>query len=151
MLRDRLIQDMKDAMRAKNARKLSTIRLINAAIKERDIEMRTKDVVDRDDDAIITDILSKMVKQRRDSIQAYEEAGRCEMAEREKDEIVIIEDFLPKQMSADEIDAVVAKVIADLDASGLKDIGRCMAALKDQYAGQMDFAKASGKVKAALS
>jgi len=151
MLRDRLIQDMKDAMRAKNARKLSTVRLINAAIKERDIEMRTKDAVDRDDDAIITDILSKMVKQRRDSIQAYEEAGRCEMAEREKDEIVIIEDFLPKQMSEDEIDAVVAKVIADLDASGLKDIGRCMAALKDQYAGQMDFAKASGKVKAALS
>lgn len=151
MLRDRLTQDMKDAMRAKNARKLSTIRLINAAIKERDIEMRTKDTAERDDDAIITDILSKMVKQRRDSIKAYEEAGRCEMAEREKDEIIIIEDFLPKQMSDEEIDAVVAKVIAELDATGLKDIGRCMAALKDQYAGQMDFAKASGKVKAALS
>ena len=151
MLRDELTKSMKDAMRAKEARKLSTVRLILAAIKEKDIEMRGVDASDKDDDAIITDILSKMVKQRRDSIKAYEEGGRCELAEREKEEISIIEEFLPKQMSDDEIKAAAEAVVAELGAEGLKDIGRCMGSLKEKYAGQMDFAKASTTIKGMLS
>lgn len=151
MLRDDLNQAMKAAMRAKEARKLSTVRLILAAIKEKDIEMRTADGGDGDDDALITDILSKMVKQRRDSIKAYEEAGRCELAEREKEEISIIEEFLPKQMTEAEIKAAAEAVVAEIGAEGLKDIGRCMGALKSKYAGQMDFAKASVTIKGMLS
>ncbi|WP_417458207.1 GatB/YqeY domain-containing protein [Kordiimonas sp.] len=151
MLRDELNQSMKAAMRAKEARKLSTIRLILAAVKEKDIELRTANSDDRDDDAVITDILSKMVKQRNDSIKAYEEAGRCELAEREREEIGIIQDFLPKQLTDAEIKAVCEAVVAEIGATGLKDIGRCMAVLKDKYAGQMDFAKASGTIKALLS
>lgn len=151
MLRDDLTKSMKDAMRAKETRKLSTVRLILAAIKEKDIEMRGTDATDKDDDALITDILSKMVKQRRDSIKAYEEGGRCELAEREKEEIAIIEEFLPKQMSDDEINAAAEAVVSDLGAEGLKDIGRCMGALKTKYAGQMDFAKASVTIKGMLS
>lgn len=151
MLRDELTKSMKDAMRAKAARKLSTVRLILAAIKEKDIEMRGKDASEKDDDAIITDILSKMVKQRNDSIKAYEEGGRCELAEREKEEIAIIQEFLPKQMSEDEIVAAAEAVVAELGAEGLKDIGRCMGSLKAKYAGQMDFAKASTTIKGMLS
>jgi uncharacterized protein YqeY len=151
MLRDELTVSMKDAMRAKEKRKLSTVRLILAAIKEKDIEMRGQDTSDRDDDAIITDILSKMVKQRNDSIRAYEEAGRCELAEQEKEEIEIIQGFLPKQMTEDEIKAATEGVVKDLGAEGLKDIGKCMAALKAKYAGQMDFAKASLTIKGMLS
>lgn len=151
MLRDELTKSMKEAMRAKEARKLSTVRLILAAVKEKDIEMRGVDASDKDDDAVITDILSKMVKQRRDSIKAYEEGGRCELAEREKEEITIIEEFLPKQMSDDEIKAAAEAVVAELGAEGLKDIGRCMGSLKEKYAGQMDFAKASTTIKGMLS
>ncbi len=151
MLRDELNQSMKAAMRAKETRKLSTVRLILAAIKEKDIELRTTDGGDRDDDAMITDILSKMVKQRRDSIKAYEEGGRCELAEQERVEIEIIEEFLPKQLSDAEIKAACEAVVAELGAEGLKDIGRCMAALKEKYAGQMDFAKASVTIKGMLS
>lgn len=151
MLRDELTASMKDAMRAKEKRKLSTVRLILAAIKEKDIEMRGQDESDRDDDAVITDILSKMVKQRNDSIRAYEEAGRCELAESEKEEITIIQSFLPKQMTEDEIKAAAKAVVKDLGAEGLKDIGKCMAALKSKYAGQMDFAKASVTIKGMLS
>ncbi len=151
MLRDDLTAAMKAAMRAKEKLKLSTVRLILAAIKEKDIENRTADGEARDDDAMILDILSKMVKQRGDSVKAYEEAGRCELAEREKDEIKVIQEFLPRQMSDDEVKAAAEATVAELGAEGLKDIGRCMAALKGKYAGQMDFAKASGQVKAILS
>ncbi len=151
MLRDDLTAAMKDAMRAKDKRKLSTVRLILAAIKESDIAARGTDNADIDDDAKVIDILSKMVKQRRDSIKAYEEAGRCELAEQEKDEITIIQEFLPKQMDEDEIKAACDAVVAELGATGLKDIGRCMGALKAKYAGQMDFAKASVTIKGMLS
>lgn len=151
MLRDNLTAAMKDAMRAKEKRKLTTVRLILAAIKEKDIEMRGQDAGDRDDDAVITDILSKMVKQRNDSIKAYEEAGRCELAEREREEIAIIQEFLPKQMDEAEIKAAAEAVVSELGAEGLKDIGRCMGALKSKYAGQMDFAKASVTIKGMLS
>jgi len=151
MLREDLTQAMKDAMRAKDKQKLSTVRLVLAAIKENDIAARGSDAADGDDDAKVIEILTKMVKQRRDSIKAYEEAGRCELAEQEKGEIAIIEEFLPAQMSGDEIKAACEAVVAELGAEGLKDIGRCMGALKDKYAGQMDFAKASVTIKGLLS
>ncbi len=151
MLRENLTQAMKQAMLAKEKRKLSTIRLILAAIKEKDISMRGQDTSDADDDALITDILSKMVKQRNDSIKAYEEAGRCELAEREKEEITVIQTFLPTQMSDEEITSAAQSVVAEIGAEGLKDIGRCMGALKAKYAGQMDFAKASVTIKGMLS
>lgn len=151
MLRDDLNQAMKEAMRNKDKRKLSTVRLILAAIKDKDIDARGDDTEARDDDAAIIDILSKMVKQRNDSIKAYEEAGRCELAEQEKAEISVIEEFLPKQMNDEEIKAACEAVVAELGAEGLKDIGRCMGALKEKYAGQMDFAKASATIKGLLS
>ena len=151
MLRDDLTAAMKDAMRAKATKKLSTVRLILAAIKEKDIDMRGKDASEKDDDALVTEILSKMVKQRNDSIKAYEEAGRCELAEREREEISIIQEFLPKQMSDDEIADACKAVVEELGAEGLKDIGRCMGVLKTKYAGQMDFAKASVTIKGLLS
>ena len=151
MLREDLKNAMKDAMRAKETRKLSTVRLILAAIKERDIANRTQEEGPCDDDACVLEILSKMVKQRRDSIKAYEEAGRLELAEQEREEITIIEEFLPRQMCVEEIQSACEAVVSDLDATGLKDIGRCMGALKSKYAGQMDFAKASVTVKGMLS
>lgn len=151
MLRDDLKEEMKSAMRAKQTRKLSTVRLILAAVKERDIALRVGDGPDQDDDAMIIEILTKMVKQRRESIKAYEEAGRCELAEQEKAEMEIIQEFLPRQMTTNEITEAASGVIVDLKAEGLKDIGRCMGALKDKYAGQMDFAFASKTVKNMLS
>ena len=151
MLRNELTTAMKDAMRAKEKCKLGTVRLILAAVKDRDIELRTKGDEDRDDDVMITDIMVKMVKQRNDSIHAYEEAGRLELAEREREEINIIQTFLPAQLSDDEIGDICKALIDELGAEGLKDIGRCMAALKSKYAGQMDFAKASKTIKALLS
>ncbi|MCH8862241.1 MAG: GatB/YqeY domain-containing protein [Proteobacteria bacterium] len=151
MLRDCLTESMKDAMRAKETRKLSTLRLILAAIKDRDIAARTEDKSEADDDAVIQGILVKMVKQRRDSIVAYDEGGRAELAEQEREEIGIIEKFLPEQMSDDEIVTACKEAVSEVEASGLKDIGRCMGALKAKYAGQMDFSKASAKVKEILS
>jgi len=151
MLRDDLTEAMKSAMRAKAKRKLSTVRLILAAIKENDIAARGTDSASVDDDATVISILTKMVKQRRDSVKAYEEAGRCELAEQENDEIDIIQEFLPKQMSDDEVKAACEAIVAELGATGLKDIGRCMGALKAKYAGQMDFAKASVMIKGMLS
>lgn len=151
MLRERLSESLKDSMRAREAHKVSTLRLILAAIKDRDIAARTEDASEDDDDAVILKILSKMIKQRRDSIQAYEEAGRCELAERESDEIKIIEEFLPKQLSSEEIVVACTAAIADEGADSLKDIGRVMGVLKAQYTGQMDFSQASAKVKELLS
>lgn len=151
MLRDSLTEAMKDAMRAKEARKLSTLRLILAAIKDRDIAARTEDSSEADDDEVIQGILVKMVKQRRDSIVAYDEGGRAELAEQEREEICIIEKFLPEQMLDDEIVAACKETMSEVGAAGLKDIGRTMGALKAKYAGQMDFSKASAAVKDALS
>lgn len=151
MLRDRLKQSLKDAMLAKDSTRLSTLRLVMAAIKDRDIAARTESPANGDDDAQINDILVKMIKQRRDSIRAYEEAGRCELAERERSEIDVIQTFLPQQLSDGEIESACRSVISELGADNLKDIGRCMAALKTKYAGQMDFGKASAQVKSLLS
>ncbi|MEE8371777.1 MAG: GatB/YqeY domain-containing protein [Sphingomonadales bacterium] len=151
MLRERLKEALKDAMREQQARKRGTIRLILAAVKDRDIAARVEDRDDRDDDAIITDILSKMIKQRRESIKAYEEGGRCELAEQEGEEISIIEDFLPRQLSDDEVAAAVSSAVEEAGAGSLKDMGRVMGALKAKYSGRMDFGRASALVKQKLT
>lgn len=149
-MRDQLKQSLKDAMRAKDQRRLSTVRLILAAIKDRDIAARSEDKTAGVDEAEILQILQKMVKQRREAADTYESAGRVELAEQEREEMAIIEEFMPRQMSDAEIDEAVATVIADIEAASLKDMGKTMAALKDRHAGVMDFKKASSKVKAAL-
>lgn len=148
-MRDQINAAMKAAMKSQEKRRTSTLRLVNAAIKDRDIANRGngKDAVD---DAGILEILSKMVKQRRESIKTYEDAGRLELAEQEQEEISIIEEFLPKQMSEDETRSAVVDVMKALDCQGLKDMGRTMGELKSRYAGQMDFGRASAIVKEQL-
>ncbi|MEM7569004.1 MAG: GatB/YqeY domain-containing protein [Pseudomonadota bacterium] len=150
MLRDDLKDAMKAAMKAKDSRKLTTVRLILAAVKDRDITLRTSQD-SGDDDAMILDILAKMIKQRRDSIKAYEEGGRCELAEQEREEIAVIEEFMPRQLSDDEVSDAVKEAMASTEAQGLKDMGKVMGALKAKYAGQMDFGKAGAAVRAQLS
>lgn len=150
MFRSRLNEALKEAMRSKNQRAVSTLRLILAALKDRDIAARGRGVTDGIDEDEILSMLQTMIKQRRDAIALYEQGGRLELAEQEREEIGIIETFLPKQFSEDEIRGVVAAVIKDIGATGIKDMGRTMAELRTRYAGQMDFGKASGFVKAAL-
>jgi len=151
MLRDKIKDALKLAMKARDARRVGTLRLILAAIKDRDIAMRTEDATEKDDDAVIMTLLGKMIKQRNDSIQAYEEGGRLELAEQEKEEIEIINEFLPKQMSDGEIAAAAKKAVAEAGAESLKDMGTVMGILKSRHAGAMDFAKASKAVKDLLS
>ncbi len=150
-MRDRITAALKDAMRAKEAERLSTLRLINAAIKDRDIALRgTPQEEAGVSEANILAILGKMVKQRQESARAYEEGGRLELAEKELSEIKIIEDFLPRQLSEAEAEAAVDAAIAKVDAQIIRDMGKVMAALKDKFTGQMDFAKAGPMVKARL-
>ncbi len=151
MLRDQLTDAMKQAMRDKDKRRLTTIRLILAAIKDRDIAARTEKKAARDEDTVILEILSKMIKQRKESFIVYEEAGRLELAEQEQLEMEIISEFQPRQMPDDEIGGVVKQAIEETGASGLKDIGKIMALLKGKYAGQMDFSKASAIARSELS
>lgn len=151
MLRDQLKHELQEALRDHDVTKASTVRLILAAVKDQDIARRIDEKSERDDDTQIQDILAKMVKQRWESIRAYEEAGRCELAERERDEIRVIERFLPRQFSDKEIKQACRQVVQEIGATGLKDIGRVMGTLKSRYAGQMDFAKASSKAKEILS
>ncbi len=138
-------------MKAKDSCKVSTLRLILAAVKDRDVAARATGNADGIDDAQILELLAKMIRQRRESIKLYEEGGRVDLAEREAEEIGVIESFMPRQLGDDEIAAAVDAVIAEVEATGLKDMGRVMAALKQRYAGRMDFAKASALVKKALS
>lgn len=150
MLRPQLNERLKTAMLAKDARMVSTVRLILAALKDRDIAARPRGVTDGIGDDEILSMLQSMIKQRRESIALYEQGGRLELAQQEQDEIDIIHTFLPKQMSeAETLDAVRA-VIAELGAGGIKDMGRVMAALKERYAGHMDFTKASATTKKEL-
>lgn len=149
-MRSRLSENLKDAMRAKDAPRLSTLRLINAAIKDRDIAARSEGRDGGVSDDEILAILAKMIKQRRDSAQAYDEAGRLELAEKERAEIVVIEEFLPRQLDDGEIEAAVKAAIAELGADSIRDMGRVMGALKAKYAGSMDFGRAGGMVKAIL-
>ncbi|MDG1505036.1 MAG: GatB/YqeY domain-containing protein [Planktomarina sp.] len=150
-LRDRLSVSMKDAMKAKDAIRLMTLRLINAAIKDRDIDARSEgaDAGVSDDDLLA--ILSKMVKQRQESARAYEEGGRLELAEKERAEIVIVEEFLPRQLSAQEVEQAIADAITASGASSIRDMGKVMGVLKAKYTGQLDFGKVGGMVKAQLS
>ena len=150
-LRARISEDLKTAMKAKDTLRLSTLRLINAAIKDRDIALRG-DGEDREmTDAEITAVMSRMVKQRQESARAYEEGGRLELVEREMDEIKVIEDYLPRQLTDDEVEAAIAATIAELEASSIRDMGRVMNALKTQFTGQMDFGAVGPMVKAKLS
>jgi uncharacterized protein YqeY len=151
MLRTRLNEAMKEAMRTKDAGGLSTIRLILAALKDRDIAARSKGNYDGISDEDILQMFNGMIKQRRDSISLYEQGGRCELAQKEKDEIEVIQRFMPKQMDDAEVSAAVKAAIAATEAKGLKDMGRVMAALKEKHAGQMDFTRASAVVKQSLA
>ncbi len=150
MLRERLGDALKVAMKAKEKHKVSTLRLILAAIKDRDIASRAGVESDGIPDKEILQLLAKMVRQRHESIKLYERGGRVDLAEREAEEIVIIEDFLPRQLDDAEIGAAIREAIEEVGATGLKDMGRAMATLKARYAGQMDFAKASARVKQQL-
>ena len=149
MLRDSLTQAQKDAMKARDKDRLAAIRLILAKIKDRDIELRTAPAAG-DDDAVISEVLQKMAKQRRESITMYEQGGRQELADQEKGELAVIEEFLPQQMSEDEVKAAIESIKAEIGAESVKDMGKVMAELKVRYAGQMDFGKASGLVKASF-
>ncbi len=150
-MRDKVNAALKDAMRAKEAGRLSTLRLINAAIKDKDIALRGS--ADEDGGVSNGDILAimgRMVKQRQESARAYEEGGRLELAEKELSEIKIIEEFLPKQLSEDEAEAAVDKAITEVGADSIRDMGKVMGALKAKYTGRMDFGKAGPMVKARL-
>ena len=155
-MREQIMEAVKAAMKSGDKRRLSTLRLIQAAIQDRDIAARVDSKgqatgQDKIGDTELLQLLQKMIKQRRDSATMYADAGRTELAEQEQAEIAIIEEYLPKQMSEDEVAAAVGAVVQEIGAAGLKDMGRTMAALKERYAGQMDFGKASGIVKANLS
>ena len=141
---------LKEAMKAKDADRLSTLRLINAAIKDRDIAARTEGEEAQVSDDTVLAILGKMVKQRQESARAYEEGGRLELAEKEMKEIRIIEEYLPRQLDDAETDAAVAAAIAEVAATSIRDMGKVMAALKGKYTGQMDFGKVGPMVKAKL-
>ncbi len=151
MFRTELSDALKDAMRAKEARAVSTLRLILAALKDRDIAARGKGNSEGISDADILDLLQKMVRQRRESIVLFEKGDRQDLADKETEEIGIIQRFLPKQMDPDQIQGAVQEVIEELGAATIKDMGRVMAALKERYAGRMEFAKASALVKERLA
>ena len=150
-MRDQINAAVKEAMREKRADELSTLRLVNAAIKDRDIDARGQGNPDGVSDAEIMAVLAKMIKQRQESATTYEEAGRLELAEKERAEIKVIERFLPRQMDDEEVRNAVEAVIAETGAESIRDMGRVMGALKERYAGQMDFGKVGATVKAALS
>ncbi|MEM6650322.1 MAG: GatB/YqeY domain-containing protein [Pseudomonadota bacterium] len=143
--------DLKASMKARDDKlRVSTLRLITAAVKDRDIAARAEDRCSGISDDEILAILTKMVKQREESSKVYEEAGRLELAEQEQQEIAVIQDYLPQQLSEDEIEKAVNAVIDDIGAEGLKDMGKCMGALKERYQGAMDFSVANQKVKSRL-
>ena len=146
-MRDQINDALKEAVKAKDRRKSSTLRLINAAIKDRDIAARSSDNTEGVSDEEILEILSKMVKQRVESAETYKQANRQELADQELEEIEIIKGFLPRQLDEDESRAAVENVINETEASGLKDMGRVMGELKARYPGQMDFGKVSSIVK----
>ncbi|OYQ32578.1 glutamyl-tRNA amidotransferase [Niveispirillum lacus] len=151
MLRQTLNEALKDAMRAKNSRAVATVRLIMAALKDRDIAARTSGNQDGIDDAAILSMLQTMVKQRRESIIMYEQGGRTELAQQEREEIDVIEAFLPKQLNDDDTREAIAALIAELGATDVKDMGKVMAELRGRFAGQMDFTKASALVREKLA
>lgn len=150
MIRDTIKAAQVSAMKAGDKPRLAAVRLILAKLKDKDIELRTASVVP-EDDVLVTDVLQKMAKQRRESISLYEQGGRQELADVEKAELAVIEEFLPQQMSEDDTKAAIVAIIAETGASGMKDMGKVVAALKARHGTQLDMGKASGLVKAALS
>lgn len=149
-LRERINEELKEAIRCQERRRMSTLRLIQAAIKDRIIHNRGAGKGEQASDAEVREILAKMIKQRRDSAQAYEAGNRPELAKSEREEITIIEEFLPRQMSEEEMREAVRAAVAEVDG-GLKDMGKVMAALKERHAGQIDMARASALAKEMLS
>jgi len=150
MIRERLTDDLKTAVKAREAERVAAIRLILAAIKDRDIAARTTDGTGGVADAEILAILAKMVKQRQDSAKVYEEAGRLDLAAQERSEIGIIQGYMPRQMSGDEVRRAVRAAIEEVGADSIRDMGRVMAHLKERHAGAMDFAEAGAAVKDAF-
>ncbi len=150
MLREKIDQVMKESMKTQEKLRLSTLRLVNAAIKNADIEARTAGKPPLTDDDLLG-LLQKLIKQRQDAIELYDKGGRAELAKKERDEIEIIKGFLPAQLSEAEAKEAIAGVIKDVGAASPKDMGKVMAALKERYAGKMDFGKASGLVKGLLT
>jgi uncharacterized protein YqeY len=150
VLRDQINDALKEAMKAKNERVVSTLRLVNSTLKNADIEARGAGKPPLADADVLA-VLQKMIKQRQESKEMYEKGGRPELAQQEGEEIAIITSYLPKQMSDDEVKAAIDGAIKETGAAGMKDMGKVIAALKAKYAGQMDFGKASGLVKASLA
>jgi len=150
MLREDINNAVKEAMKARHERKLGTLRMVNATIKNADIEARGQGKPPLSDAELLS-ILQKMIKQRQEALELYDKGGRAELAAQEREEIAIISAYLPKQMSEDEVKAAIGAAIAETNAAGIKDMGKVIGVLKAKYAGQMDFAKASGLVKAALT
>ncbi len=150
MLRDDINNAVKEAMKAKAERKLSTLRMVNSTIKNADIDARGQGKPPLSD-ADLLGVFQKMIKQRQESVELYDKGGRAELAAQEREEIAIISAYLPKQMSDDEVKAAISAAIAETGAAGMKDMGKVIGVLRAKFAGQMDFGKASGMVKAALT
>jgi uncharacterized protein YqeY len=149
MLRDDINKALTEAMKARDERAVSTLRMVNATLKNADIEARTtgKPL----DDGAVLSLLQKMIKQRQESVELYQKGGRDDLVKQEQEEIAIIAAYLPKQMSEDEVKAAIDAAIAEIGAAGVKDMGKVIGALRGKYAGQMDFGKASALVKARLA
>jgi len=150
-LRTRITTALKQAMKDKDAKRLSTLRLVNAAIKDKDIAARAEGNDEGVGEGEVLAILGKMAKQRLESARAYEEGGRLDLAERERDEIEVIEEFLPRQLSEDETKAAVDAVVSETGATSIRDMGKVMGALKAKYTGQMDFGRVGPMLKERLS
>ena len=149
MLREDINNSLKDAMKAGDARRVSTLRLVNSSLKNADIEARGQGKPALPDDEVLG-VLQKMIKQRHESAELYEKGGRADLVAQEREEIAIIEKYLPRQMTDQEIHDTIGALLKETGASAMKDMGRVMAALKERYAGKLDFAKASGAVKKML-
>lgn len=146
----RIATALKEAMKAQDATRVGTLRLVMAALKDREIADRGEDGPARPDEEALIAVLSKMLRQREESARTYEEAGRLDLAAREQAEMAVLREFLPRPMSEEEMRAAVAEAVAETDAQSLRDMGRVMGALKARYQGRMDFGKAGAAVKAAL-
>jgi uncharacterized protein YqeY len=150
MLRDDINNAVKEAMKAKDERKLSTLRMVNSTIKNADIDARGQGKPPLSDADLLA-VLQKMIKQRQEAVELYDKGGRTELAAQEREEIAVISAYLPKQMSEDEVKTAITNAIAETGAAGIRDMGKVIGVLKTKYTGQMDFGKASGLVKAALT
>lgn len=149
-MRDRITASLKDAMRSRDDVRLSTLRLMLAALKDREVAKRGADGADALTPEEVVALFTKMVRQREESVASYEEAGRMDFAERERAEIKVIREFMPRPLSAQEVEDAVAEAVSETGAASIRDMGKVMAALKAKYAGRMDFGAAGAKVKAAL-